>query len=83
MNSTVKTAVFWVVILFTVILLWNVVQSGAGPDTTEYNYSEFRTEVLSDNVEWVTVKEDVKVEGQLKSGQNFTVVLPSDLGLAQ
>ena len=77
MNSTVKTAVFWVVILFTVILLWNVVQSGAGPDTTEYNYSTFRAEVLSGNVESVTVKEDVKVEGQLKSGQHFTVVLPS------
>lgn len=78
MNSTVKTAVFWVIILLTVILLWNVVQSGAGPDSTEYNYSTFRQEVINDNVASVTITDEVKVEGKLKSDQNFTVVLPAE-----
>ncbi len=76
MNSTVKTAVFWIVILATVVLLWQVVQSGASQEVKPYNFSTFREEVIGDNVASVTIKNGEEAEGKLNSGQNFTVILP-------
>jgi cell division protease FtsH len=75
-NSTVKTAVFWIVILATVVLLWQVVQSGASQEIKPYNFSTFRDEVIGDNVASVTIKNGEEAEGKLNSGQSFTVVLP-------
>jgi hypothetical protein len=74
-NSTVKTAVFWIVILATVVLLWQVVQSGASQEVKPYNFSTFREEVMGDNVASVTIKGE-EAEGKLNSGQSFTVILP-------
>ena len=75
MNSTVKTAVFWIVILATVVLLWQVVQSGASQEIKPYNFSTFREEVIGDNVASVTIKGE-EAEGKLNGGQSFTVILP-------
>ena len=79
MNSTVKTAVFWVVMLCTAILLWRVVQTGTAAGERRLTYTEFYKEVQSGNVESVTISNSVQVTGKFRSGsETLKTVLPSD-----
>ncbi|MCY4584490.1 MAG: ATP-dependent zinc metalloprotease FtsH [Bryobacterales bacterium] len=79
MNSTVKTAIFWVVMLCTAILLWRVVQTGSSVREKEISYSEFRKEVLSKNVESVKITNGNQASGKLKGdGSQVKTTLPSD-----
>ncbi|MEX2304371.1 MAG: ATP-dependent zinc metalloprotease FtsH [Bryobacterales bacterium] len=78
MNSTVKTAVFWVVMLCTAILLWRVVQTGNSPQPAELSYSEFRSKVKAGLVASVVISNGVEVEGKLKNGEPLQTTLPSD-----
>ncbi len=56
MNSTVKTVVFWVVIVLSGLLLWQVVKAGgSGPKEREINFSEFMAQVDQGNVSEVTI----------------------------
>ena len=56
MNSTVKTVIFWLVILFSAFLLWQVVKAGnAGPKEKEPDFSQFMTDVDQGNVKEVTI----------------------------
>ena len=41
MNSNVKTAVFWIVILCAVVLVWMAVRTGRGPTPKNLAVSEF------------------------------------------
>ncbi len=82
MNSTVKTAVFWVVMLCTAVLLWQVVRTGKGPGEKQYNFSQFRQEIIGANVDSVTITNGVEVDGKLKDGQTFKVdLLPNYPGI--
>ena len=76
MNSTVKTAVFWVVMLCTAILLWQVIKAGREPQEKEFNFSRFRQEVIAGNVSQVTITNEVEVEGKLNDSSRFAVVIP-------
>ena len=56
MNSTVKTVVFWLVILLSAIVLWQVVKmGGGGQKEKEINFSQFMTDVDQGNIKEVTV----------------------------
>ena len=51
MNSTVKTVVFWLVIVLSAFLLWQVMKAGsAGQKDKEVNFSQFMTDVDQGNV---------------------------------
>ncbi len=76
MNSTVKTALFWVVMLCTAVLLWQVVKTGNGVGQKEYNFSQFRREVLAKNIASVTITNEVEVDGKLNDGSQFKTVIP-------
>ena len=79
MNSTVKTAVFWVVMLCTAILLWRVVQTGTAAGEKSLTFTEFYKEVQSGNIESVTITNGVQVTGKFRSGtETLKTVLPSD-----
>ena len=79
MNSTVKTAVFWVVMLCTAVLLWRVVQTGNAAGEKQLTYTEFYKEVKAGSVESVTISNGNQVTGKLKgSGDTLRTVLPSD-----
>jgi len=55
-NSTVKTIVFWLVIVVSGVLLWQVVKTGgAGSKTKEINFTEFMSQVDQGNVQSVTL----------------------------
>ncbi|HUG81482.1 MAG TPA: ATP-dependent zinc metalloprotease FtsH [Bryobacterales bacterium] len=79
MNSTVKTAIFWVVMLCTAILLWRVVQTGSAERETAMSYSEFRKKVQDNEVAEVTITNRNEVTAVLKDNKSrVTTTLPSD-----
>ena len=56
MNSTVKTVVFWLVIVLSAFLLWQVVKAGqSGQKEKEVNFSQFLADVDQGNVKEVTI----------------------------
>tara|TARA_Y100000588_G_scaffold392805_1_gene506116 strand:- start:22599 stop:24527 length:1929 start_codon:yes stop_codon:yes gene_type:complete len=78
-NPTVKTAVFWVVMLCTAVLLWRVVQTGGTAGEKNLTFTEFYKEVQSGNVESVTITNSIQVAGKFRSGnETLKTVLPSD-----
>jgi cell division protease FtsH len=55
-NSTVKTVVFWLVIVLSGVLLWQVVKAGSsGAKEKEINFSEFLSQVDQGNVTEATL----------------------------
>jgi cell division protease FtsH len=55
-NSTVKTVVFWLVIVLSAFLLWQVVKAGGtSQKEKEVNFSQFMTDVDQGNVKEVTI----------------------------
>jgi cell division protease FtsH len=77
-NSTVKTAIFWVVMLCTAILLWRVVQTGSAPKPAQLTYSDFYDKVKAGQVKSVVVSNAIEVEGELRSGDPLQTTLPPD-----
>ena len=77
MNSTVKTIVFWLVIVLAGVLLWQVVKgANSGTKEREINYSEFMSQVDQNNVSEVTVLGS-DVRGKFKNDKTaFHVVVP-------
>jgi len=76
-NSTVKTVVFWLVIVLAGVLLWQVVKgANSGAKEREINYSEFMSQVDQNNVSEVTVL-GTDVRGKFKNDKtSFHVVVP-------
>jgi cell division protease FtsH len=71
-NSTVKTVVFWLVIVLAGVLLWQVVKgAGTSAKEREINYSEFMSQVDQNNVNEVTVVGS-DVHGKLKADKTST-----------
>src|SRR5664279_4339565 len=76
-NSTVKTVVFWLVIVLAGVLLWQVVKGASSTaKEREINYSDFMSQVDQNNVSEVTVL-GTDVHGKLKSDKaSFHVIVP-------
>ncbi|HZR57310.1 MAG TPA: ATP-dependent zinc metalloprotease FtsH [Terriglobales bacterium] len=76
MNSTVKTVVFWVVILLSAVLLWQVVKgANPGQKEKELNYTQFMSDVDQGNVKDVTVTGQ-EVHGKFKDNSGFHATGP-------
>jgi cell division protease FtsH len=65
MNSNVKTAVFWVILICVVVLLWTVVKSGRARPERQLTFSEFMTETEAGKIRKVTIS-GVEVRGEYK-----------------
>ncbi len=83
MNSTVKTIVFWVVMLATAVLLWQVVKVGTPNKEQELNFTRFWNEVEQGNVAEVTIigasNAPPEVRGKFKKdGQAFKTTVPAN-----
>jgi len=77
LNSTVKNALFWLVIVMACFLLLQVVKSGKGePQGTEISYSEFLSQVEAGSVGKVVITK-TQVNGQYRDGRSFRVTAPS------
>ena len=67
-NSTIKNIAFWVVILFSGVLLWQVVKAGGtGSKEVEISFSKFLQDVDRGDVSDVTIIGS-DVHGKYKSG---------------
>ena len=77
MNSTVKTIVFWLVIILSGVLLWQVVKAGSnGAKEREINFSEFESQVEQGNVIEVTIVGQ-EVRGKFKNDKaSFHTTVP-------
>jgi len=65
MNSNVKTAVFWVILICVVVLLWTVVRTGRARPERQLTFTEFMSEVEAGKVRRVTIS-GIDVRGEYK-----------------
>ena len=76
MNSTVKTVVFWLVIVLSAFLLWQVVRQGSSTQKeANLQFSQFLSEVDQGNVKDVTINGQ-EVHGKYKNGGLFRTTAP-------
>ena len=83
MNSTAKTVVFWVVMLATAVLLWQVVKTGTPSKEENLNFTRFLTEVEAGNVAEVNIigtsNAPPEIRGKFKNeGQAFKTIAPAN-----
>ena len=76
MNPTIKTAVFWVVMLGTAILLWKAVNTKSGDRLETLTFTDFMSAAEQGEIDEITVTGQ-KVEGEATSGK-FQTTIPSD-----
>jgi len=77
LNSTAKTILFWVLILATAVLLYQVVQHTSSGREQVYPFSRFLEEIDRGTVKEVTIAES-DVRGHLTNGETFKTVMPMD-----
>lgn len=74
--QTVKTMVFWLVIMASAFVLWQVVRTGGTtPHTPEISYSRFVSQVADGQISKVTITCNL-VQGYDIKGGSFLVVAP-------
>ena len=78
MNSTVRTIVFWVVMLAAALLLWQVVKSGNPAKEQELSFSKFMDNVDQGRVSEITILGPSEVRGQLKDNSHIKTTLPPE-----
>lgn len=77
MNSTVKTIIFWMVILLAALALWQVVKNaGTAQPAPEISYSQFLSKVDSGDIMRVRFSK-VRASAVDRDGNPFHVVVPS------
>jgi cell division protease FtsH len=78
-NSTVKTIVFWLVIVLSCVLLWQVVKAGgSGSKEREINFSEFMSQVDQGNISEVTLI-GTEVRGKYRNDKTgFHTTVPAN-----
>jgi cell division protease FtsH len=77
-NSTVKTVLFWLLIVVSAALLWEVVKSAKdGQKDREVNFSQFMSDVEQSNVREVTV-DGMQVRGKFRDGSAFHTTAPAN-----
>jgi cell division protease FtsH len=75
-NSTVKTAVFWVVIVLSAVLLWQVIKQGReGQKDQEVNVTQFMSDVEQGKIHELTVN-GMEVRGKRIDGSLFHTAAP-------
>ena len=65
MNSNIKTAIFWVVLICVAVLLWTVVRTGKNRPQATINFSQFLSDVDEGKVKQVTFR-GTDVQGDYK-----------------
>ena len=78
MNSTVKTVLFWLLIVVSAALLWEVVKGARdNQKDKEINVTQFMSDVDQGNVRELNVN-GMEVHGKYRDGQPFHTTAPSN-----
>ena len=75
MNSTVKTAIFWVVLVCVAVLLYTVVKHGKGRPDQPLTFSQFLYQVENGKVKSVTIAGN-EVHGEYADGLGLRTTIP-------
>ncbi|MBI4906675.1 MAG: ATP-dependent metallopeptidase FtsH/Yme1/Tma family protein [Acidobacteria bacterium] len=75
MNSNMKTAIFWVVLICVAVLLWTVVRHGKSNQPTMFSFSQFLYNVEAGKVKNVTISGN-EVQGSLSDESTFRTTIP-------
>jgi cell division protease FtsH len=77
-NSAVKNIVFWVVMVVTALLIWEVVRSSTAASIQELTFTSFVNEINRDNVREVQITGS-DVSGTLKKeSAKFKTTIPTN-----
>jgi len=80
-NNTVKTVVFWALILISAMLLFQVIKAKPTEQaTSEVSYSQFMAAVESGDVARVTIAGN-RIQGQYRNNGAFWLVGPANQSL--
>ncbi len=80
MNSTIKTVLFWAVIVLSTFLLWQVLKNGStAQKEKEVTFSQFMSDVDQGAVQKVKVIGQ-EIRGEKKDGSTFHAIIPPPLG---
>ena len=78
MNSTIKTVLFWAVILGSALVLWQVVKNAnSGQKVVELSAAQLLTEVDQGNIKEVTIN-GMEATGKEANGQSFHAIVPAN-----
>ena len=77
MDQTIKTVIFWLVILVAGILLFQVLKASNAPGVTEISYSQFLSDVDAGNVAQIRIS-NTHADGTYRGGSQFRVTVPAD-----
>ncbi len=78
MNSNIKTAIFWVVLICVAVLLWAVVRTGNTRKEQSLTFTQFLTEVENGRVKQVTITGN-EVKGSFKDDNTaLRTLIPSN-----
>ena len=75
MNSNVKTAVLWIVLICVVVLIWVVVKAGKGGAEAQPTFTEFMNQVEQGKVKGVQISGN-QVKGQYTDGSRLVTMIP-------
>jgi len=74
-NSNIKTAIFWVVLICVAVLLWTVMRNGKNRPERPITFSQFLADVESSKVKQVQIS-GTEVRGDYKENEGFTTHIP-------
>ena len=77
MNSTIRQAIFWVVIIVGAILLYRFFQNPAGNQPVQLSYSELVEKVEARQVATAVIEKD-RINGKLVSQAGYTTKLGNE-----
>ncbi len=75
MNSNVKTAVLWIVLICVLVLLWAVVRTGKPGGEQQLTFSQFMNQVDQGKVKSVVISGN-QVKGKLSDNNGLTTMVP-------
>ena len=76
MNSNVKTAIFWVVLVCVAILLWTVVKTNNSRNVMELSFTDFWKQVEAGRVKEVTIANNTEVHGTMEDKSELRTTVP-------
>jgi len=77
-DKSVKTIIFWIVIVFSAMVLWTFVRTAQNsPATPEISYSQFLSQAESGALLKVTIS-GTSIQGTYKDGGSFHVTAPAN-----
>ena len=78
MNSNIKTAIFWVVLICLAVLLWTIVRQGKHPPEEQIAFTDFVDQVKDQKVKDVNIAGERSARHYTGSDKGFRTLIPTN-----